>query len=258
MLTGSKTALKRITQADRLWLFLDYDGTLADFAPTPDDILPDPEIIALLTRLKNHPKFKIGVVSGRRLGHLRALLPIQGLLLAGAYGVEILLPNGKVHNRLDYPTIRPWLENLKPEWQKLIDGGQGFYLEDKGWSLALHARFAEDQEAHRILAKAKELAAEQIDLELFRIMGGHKFLETSPHLANKGKTIQFLLDQYGSAEFLPVFIGDDDKDEEAFAMIQQSGGIPILVSRHTRQSAAELRLEAPPTVLEWLTSILDK
>ncbi len=258
MLSGPQTEIERISQAKCIWLFLDYDGTLAGFAPTPDDIFPDPEIIALITRLNQHPMFRVAVVSGRRLHHLRALLPIPGLCLAGTYGVEILLPDGKVHHRLDYEDIRPHLDGLKPLWQDLIINRQGFYLEDKGWSLALHARFADDQEAGQVLAQAKELSASQIDLDLFRNLGGHKFLETSPKKANKGNTIHYLLDQFPAGECLPIYIGDDDKDEEAFQVIQQRGGVAIKVAEKPRMSHAELRLQNPPAVLEWLESLLIK
>jgi trehalose 6-phosphate phosphatase len=258
MLSGPQTETERIFQAKCLWLFLDYDGTLADFAPTPDDIFPDPEIIALLTRLHQHAKIRVAVVSGRRLDHLRALLPIPGLTLAGTYGVEILLPDGQVHHRLVVEDIRPFLDKLKPLWQDLIANRQGFYLEDKGWSLALHARFADDQKAGQLLAQAKELATSQINLNLFRILGGDKFLETSPQKANKGNTIQYLLEQYPAVECLPIYIGDDDKDEEAFQIIKQKGGIAIMVSEKPRISHAELRLPAPPTVLKWLQSLLIK
>lgn len=258
MLSGPQTEIERISQAKCFWLFLDYDGTLADFAPTPDDIFPDPEIIALITCLNQHPKIRTAVVSGRRLDHLRALLPIPDLLLAGTYGVEILLPDGKVHHRLVYEDIRPYLDDLKPLWQDLIAKRQGFYLEDKGWSLALHARFADDLDAGKVLTQARELAANQIDLGLFRILGGHKFLETSPIKANKGSTIHYLLDQCPLDECLPIYIGDDDKDEEAFQVIEQRGGIAIVVSEKPRMSHAELRLPDPPAVLKWLESLLIK
>lgn len=258
MLSGPQTEIERISHAKCLWLFLDYDGTLADFAPTPDDIFPEPEIIALITRLNQHPKIRTAVVSGRRLDHLRALLPIPGLVLAGTYGVEILLQDGKVHHRLVYEVIRPHLDDLKPLWQDLIANRQGFYLEDKGWSLALHARFAGDRDAGKLLAQAKELAASQIDLDLFRILGGHKFLETSPIKANKGNTIHYFLDQYSPGECLPIYIGDDDKDEEAFQVVEQRGGVAIMVSEKPRMSHAELRLPDPPAVLKWLESLLIK
>lgn len=256
MLYGPQAESQRIYQAKCLWLFLDYDGTLADFAPTPDDIFPDAEIIHLITKLNEDPQVKVAVVSGRRLDHLRALLPISGLILAGTYGIEILLPDGKVHHPLEYKKVRPWLEAIKPQWEKLIAGLQDFYLEDKGWSLALHARFADDREANQILSKAKELTVDQIDLKLFRILGGHKFLEISPIAANKGKTIQYLLDLYPAGECLPIYLGDDDKDEEAFRMIKQSGGVAVYVSQEPRESYADLRISAPPAVIKWLESIL--
>ena len=256
MLTGPQIEIERIFQAKRLWLFLDYDGTLADFAPTPDDILPDRDIINLLVQLKQHPNFKVAVVSGRRLDHLCALLPIPGLILAGTYGIEILLPDGKVHNRLKYEDVRPWLENLKPQWENLIANHIDFYLEDKGWSLALHARYADDQEAGQLLAEARNMAAREIDLPLFRILGGHKFLEASPKAANKGETIRFLLDQYPPNERLPIYIGDDDKDEEAFQAVKQSAGIPILVTDEPRKSHAELLIPTPHEVIKFLKSIL--
>ena len=50
---SAKEALQRVMDADKLRLFLDYDGTLADFAPTPDEVYPDPELIDLLNRLNN-------------------------------------------------------------------------------------------------------------------------------------------------------------------------------------------------------------
>ena len=41
---------ERLGQAERLWLFLDYDDTLADFAPTPEHVYPDADLVALITR----------------------------------------------------------------------------------------------------------------------------------------------------------------------------------------------------------------
>jgi hypothetical protein len=35
-------------------LYLDYDGTLAVFAPTPDDVLPDERVISLITHADIH------------------------------------------------------------------------------------------------------------------------------------------------------------------------------------------------------------
>ena len=67
-------------QAGHLWLFLDYDGTLADFAATPDEIIPDEELIALIDQLAKQPDIRVTILSGRRLAHIQSLLPVSGIL----------------------------------------------------------------------------------------------------------------------------------------------------------------------------------
>jgi trehalose 6-phosphate phosphatase len=237
-------------------LFLDYDGTLAEFAPTPDVIIPDPDVIELLTRLKNHPGIHPAIISGRRLAHIISLVPVAGVLLAGTYGIEMRLPGGELVNRLDYSKVRPVLDSLKPRWKQLIVGRHGYYLEDKGWALAIHARFAEDQEAKSILSQAREIADHQIDRKLFRILGGDKFLEIGPKLANKGVAIEYLLTNFPVNKALLVYVGDDDKDEEAFEVINRHKGVAVLVSETERDTRASLRLSNPVRVREWLRSLL--
>ena len=70
-------------QALRLWLFLDYDGTLADFAPTPDNPVPDRHVVELLGGLSSDEHKRVAVISGRKLVDVQVLLPISGLFLGG-------------------------------------------------------------------------------------------------------------------------------------------------------------------------------
>lgn len=256
-INGSTKALKKIQLAAQLRIFLDYDGTLAEFAPTPDDIRPDSEIIDLLDRLNNHPRLQLAVVSGRRLNHICALIPVPGILLTGTYGIEILDPSGTQIDRVDFKTIRPTLDRLKPQWQELTHTHQDFYLEDKGWSLALHAKLADGETAKEILNQAR-MVIEQADLppNLFRILGGHKFLEVAPRLANKGLTVRYLISRYPLEGALPVYIGDDDKDEEAFEVIMQNSGVAIKVCSPSCKTIAQLRLDSPHTVRQFLVSLL--
>jgi trehalose 6-phosphate phosphatase len=249
---------RRLAQAERLWLFLDYDGTLAEFAPTPEHILPDPELTDLLARLAKQPRLRVSVVSGRRLRHIQQLVPLPGILLAGTYGVELQMPGGERIDRLDFDDLRPTLDAVKPHWEALIAGRQGFFLEDKGWTLALHARFAEACEAERVLAEASRLAVKAIEHsppELFRLLGGHKFLEIGPRLANKGQTVEYLLKQYPWPGGLPIFMGDDDKDEEAFRTVKAHEGIAVLVAARPRESEADLRLDSPQAARRWLAEL---
>jgi trehalose 6-phosphate phosphatase len=246
---------ERLDQAERIWLFLDYDGTLADFASTPDCVNPDPEVVDLLNRLARHPCVRMAVISGRRLGHVEALVPVPGIFLAGTYGIELQTPEGKRINRMEYDAVRPALDDLKPQWSHLIADREGFFLEDKGWALALHARFADDGEAERVLAAARSMATEPVSLGSFRLLGGHKFLEIGPRLAHKGQTVDYLLDRYPCPGALPLYLGDDDKDEEAFGAIRARGGIAVLVAREPRNTQADCRLESPQAARHCLETL---
>lgn len=243
--------VERLAQAPALRLYMDYDGTLADFAPTPDTIIPDPELARLLGRLAQLPQVQVGVVSGRRLGHIRALVPVPGILMAGTYGVQLRWPDGTEVQRLDWPVIQPVLAAVKPQWLAVIEDRQGFYLEDKGLALALHARFAEDGVAEDVLAAARRLA-EGVLLAApagqLHILDGHKFLEVGPALANKGRTVTYLVEQDPWPGALPVYFGDDNRDEDAFVAVRALGGLAIVVAEEERPSAASCRLPSPAAV----------
>jgi trehalose 6-phosphate phosphatase len=247
--------LQRLAARDRLWLFLDYDGTLAEFAPTPDHVLPDEALQELVSRLAARPGARVAIISGRRLAHIQTLAPVPGVLLAGTYGVELQLPDGRRVDRVTWDSIRPTLEAVQPGWAALIGQQPGFYLEDKGWALALHARFAGDSQAEQILAGARRLAETGIAQApdgRFRLLGGHKFLEIGPAQANKGLTLRYLLQEHAWPGSLPVYVGDDDKDEEAFAVIKEQGGVAVVVAAQPRASRADCRLASPQAVREFL------
>lgn len=251
---------RRISQARRLWLFLDYDGTLADFAPTPDHVFPDAEVVDLVIRLAQLPGVRVAVVSGRRLAHVRKLIPVPGVLLAGTYGVELQLPDGQRVDRAHFDQVRPILDSVKPQWAQLIDDRPGYFLEDKGWSLALHARSADDSDADTVLTRGRDIAeqaAQKAEPGLFRILGGHKFLELGPALGHKGRTVEYLLDTYPWSDALILYLGDDDKDEEAFGVVQARNGIAIVVSEQPKPTQADCRLRRPQETRLWLTQLAD-
>jgi trehalose 6-phosphate phosphatase len=249
---------QRLAEANRLWLFLDYDGTLAEFAPTPEHVNPDPELVDLLTRLAEDPCFRVAVVSGRRLSHVQQLVPVPGILLAGTYGVELRLPGGERVDRSEYDIIRPALDSLKAQWGNLIAGRQGFFLEDKGWALALHARFAAENDTEWVLAEARRAATEAMGAAspgIFRLLGGHKFLEIGPGLAHKGRTVDDLLDRFPWPGALPLYLGDDDKDEKAFCVVKARGGIAVLVAAQPRDTEADWRLDSPQAARRWMETL---
>ena len=257
--TSKAELTKWALESQRLWLFLDYDGTLADFALTPEVIATNPRVISSLERLVRIPTIRVTVLSGRRLGHVRLLLPITGVFLAGTYGIELLTSTNETIHRVEYPEIRPVLEVIKPQWELIIDGRTGFYLEDKGWTLALHARFAANDEAEQVLTQAQRVINQNALSSHFRVLDGHKFLEIAPRLANKKETVAYLLSQYPLPEARLLYIGDDDKDEEAFPVIHANHGVVIKVlqpSQAARPTTADFFFESPADTLSWLDELV--
>ncbi len=249
-----------VSQAERLWLFLDYDGTLAEFTPSPEDVAPDPEVAEILTQLAARSWLRVVVLSGRRLDHLQALIPAPGVFLAGTYGVELQTPFGDRIARAKYDEIRPYLERIKPQWKKIIEDKQGFFLEDKGWALALHARFAGEAEAKEVISAARGVLGVELPPESFRLLKGHKFLEIAPIQAQKGKMITYMFFHFPWPRARLVYLGDDDKDAEAFGVIHTHQGVVIRIasnSRHEQFANVDFVLEAPWAVRQWLRTLLE-
>jgi trehalose 6-phosphate phosphatase len=265
---------QKIGRASSLWLFLDYDGTLANFAPTPDMILPDEALIALITALAGRPDIRVTILSGRRLAHIQALLPVPAIAKAGSYGLEMVSEDGTLIHPLQFETIRPLLDRLKQAWARLLDGRRGFYLEDKGWTLAIHAKDAAEEEAQVVLEQAQGQAQTLLDEasydeassheassygyggNTFRLLGGHRFLECGPHSANKKQTVERLLASGPwNEDTLLIYLGDDDKDEVAFEAIHAHGGLAIGVGDRMRDSTADCWLPSPQAARQWLANI---
>lgn len=253
-----KQLAETIAGVQRLWLFVDYDGTLAEFAPTPDRVEPNAEVIDLLRCWADVPQAQIAVISGRPLRHIQNLVPIPGLVLAGTYGVELQLPNGEVLQRVAYDSVRPVIEQLKMRWQALVDQQPGFFIEDKGWAVALHTRDAEAAEANRVLAQARVMTA-GLDLSsAYRVFDERRFFEVAPALAHKGCTVNYLLDRFAWPDVLPLYLGDDAKDEEAFEAIKARHGLALLVAAEPRPTCADARLPAPQAARRWLAALADR
>lgn len=261
---------ERIAAGQRTWLFLDYDGTLAEFAPNPDVVLPDPELIALLKRLARHDDvLRLVVLSGRRFSHVLSLLPVPGVLLAGNYGIEFQTWEGKRERLVDFDRERPFLDQIKAEWQRLVGDAEDYYLEDKGYSVALHARKARDKEARLMIADATSAARQLVDKNTFRILGGYKFLEVAPVMSDKGQSLSMILKRFPWGEGEPeqptdarggahiIYLGDDDKDEQAFKVVLKRGGTPIVVMQEEHPTLAEYYLSSPAETRCWLTNIAE-
>ena len=71
-------------------LFLDYDGTLRDFVPVPEDAVPDPGLRPLLSKLAAQPGMHVCIVSGRPASFLEEHFKGAGITLVAEHGYRWL------------------------------------------------------------------------------------------------------------------------------------------------------------------------
>jgi len=79
----------------KVFLFLDYDGTLVSFKPRPEQAKPSKKLLKLLKKLCAKKNFVVSVVSGRTMKELKGFLPIKNLVFASNHGTEISFPSKK-------------------------------------------------------------------------------------------------------------------------------------------------------------------
>jgi len=249
--------LNHLRRGAHLTLFLDYDGTLVPIAPTPQEAVPDEALLELLARVSLHRSIRTVILSGRPLEELQSMLPVDGLIFAGLYGVEMQMGENMVLRQPPVEVERETLSRLRDGWVKLAGGLSGFLLEDKGQALALHARWAEPQQAAHVLAAARDLATDLIDLRSFRLLDGDRYIEVAPQSADKGETVMWLLEQFPIESDLPVTFGDDNKDDAAFEAVHSRGGWAVGVGHRYPLLAVDARLESPDEVRNWLRALLE-
>lgn len=67
-------------------LFLDFDGTLVDFAPDPQSVLVTPDLLCLLATLTQRFEGALALVTGRALGDVDGLIRPLQLPVAALHG----------------------------------------------------------------------------------------------------------------------------------------------------------------------------
>jgi trehalose-phosphatase len=84
------------------------------------------------------------------------------------------------------------------------------------------------------------------------------FLEIAPLKAHKGKAVEYFLRHYPLPDSRLIYIGDDDKDEEAFETVHAFGGKSVLVFNpdHPEPSeATDFQMESPEEVRRWMRKV---
>ena len=222
-------------------LFLDFDGTLTPIAATPDGVVVDGDLIALLSELRDVLQGRLAIVSGRSIVTLRDL-GFANFLLAGTHGLEFAQPGEQV----EAAPRRPAVDDAEAAFHSFAEGKPGILVERKSISVGLHFRGA-PQWGEQAGELARDLAA-KLGLA---VQPGKMLFELRPGGADKGSAVHALMARTPMAGGRPIFIGDDVTDEEGFAAAAELGGAGILVGP-PRTTLAAFSLEQVAAVRHYL------
>ena len=241
------SALKNMTQLNgelqdrQPVIFLDFDGTL-----TP--IVDRPELAEISSDMRESVRrlgqcCTLAIVSGRDLDDVRAKVGIDEVYYAGSHGFHIAGPAGFGHELQQGSQFLPALDKAEQFLLRQLSLISGAQVERKKFAVAIHFRRVADEQVDAVTAVVDGVLA---DSEGLRRTGGKLIFELRPDIDwDKGKALNWLLEKLQLAKHIavPIYIGDDLTDEDAFRELQQDG-IGILVREEVRPTLARYALES--------------
>ena len=213
-------ALRRLVRG-RVLLAFDFDGSLAPIVADPGRAHLRPRTRRLLADVAR--RYPCVVISGRRRADVVSRL--AGIRLRRVFGNHGIEPSpALVAGRR---TARGWLACLKPRLGHL----DGIVLDNKGASLAIHYR----KSRHRPAA-LKAILAATADLADARVLKGILAVDLLPKNApNKATALQSELRRLRCQAAL--YLGDDQTDEDVFALSRRLPLLAVRVGRKPRSLA---------------------
>lgn len=229
--------------AERALLAFDYDGTLAPITEQYEDASTPPAIMHSLDKLA-HLRTVV-IITGRSIIDVSSRLGFAPHAIVGNHGAEGLSAGDARH-----------FTNLVAGWRSAIEATcghdlreAGVVLEDKGLSLSLHYRQAQDVvHAQKIILHACSLLAPPA-----RILGGKCVVNITPHGAPDKADALLALARAENTD-TAIFVGDDLNDEAVF----QRAPLHWLTVRvgQNEQSAARYYLERQEEIGPFIDTIL--
>ncbi|MTI42045.1 trehalose 6-phosphate phosphatase [Roseibium hamelinense] len=224
-------------------LFLDFDGTLVELAPRPEDVAVPAGTPVVLRNWLDQLEGAVAIVSGRPIDEIDAFLAPCKFPAAGLHGLQHRWEQEGIVER-DTPDIGL----LKLKELVLSSGliGEDILLEDKDAAFAVHYRAAPVREPD-VRALMGQLVKKFPALHLVE---GKMVVEAKPKARDKGKAVQDFMKILPFRGKTPIFVGDDVTDEDGMAAAEQAGGYGIKVG--AGPTCARYRLQDVAAVYEWL------
>ncbi|MFD7625769.1 trehalose-phosphatase [Streptomyces sp. NPDC059851] len=243
---------------------LDFDGTVAEIVPDPDQARAHPAAVPALAALAPEVA-SVAVITGRpagvavRLGGFAGVPGLEHLVVLGHYGAERWdAVTGIVHAPAEHPGVAAVRAEL-PGFLDSIGAWQGTWIEEKGRALAVHTRRAEDPAA--AFAVLREPLAELAARHGLIVEPGRAVLELRPPGMDKGVALSEYLEETDAEAVL--YAGDDLGDLAAYAAVEKrrAEGLPgLLVCSGSEEvpelaSRADLVLPGPAAITTFLSAL---
>lgn len=224
----------------KLYLFLDFDGTLTPIAPRPQDAHLDEFTRASLEILTRSENCQVAVVSGRSLADLRKKVSVPDAIYVGNHGFEIEGPGIRFENNT-FPQCYVIFQAIMREVSEKLSKIEGIISEDKGITFSIHYRLVDERKAglvEEVIQKAVRPFVVKGEVTLRK---GKKVFEVRPPIDwDKGHAVLWLLrtamDELKEKRALAVYVGDDDTDEDAFKALNDLA-LTICVGEKKESSA---------------------
>jgi trehalose 6-phosphate phosphatase len=226
-------------------LFFDVDGTLVPIVPDPRAVRVERALLAQLSSLQSRFDGAVALLSGRPLDTLDQLFAPLRLPAAGLHGLQRRYANGQVHQSV---TESEFMQAARAALAGFVRSELGLVLEDKGETVAVHFR-AVPALGPRVLDYMNALA--QRFGPGLQVLRGQFVLELKSRRENKGTALRAFMHEAPFRGRVPVMIGDDITDVDAFIAAESLGGFSIAVGNAV---SARWQVASPHELLDWLSA----
>jgi len=199
----------------------------------------------------------VAIISGRDLDVVRSLVGVEGLVYAGSHGFDIAGPQGAVDGGSEHDRFLPVLADVERTLRTRLADVGGSQIERKKYSIAVHYRNVADADLAAVEDAVRDALQRHREL---RDLPGKKVHDLQPRVEwDKGRALLHVLRALGldRPDVLPVYIGDDITDEDAFAALR-TRGLGIIVRDELRPTLAAAALDSPRDVHRLLASLLER